>query len=141
MGTVTIMTTGLRLDEQECWALLRTGEVGRLCYTKNALPVIRPVPFVVAGTNLVTAVGASAPLSEVFGRPSIVAFETGEWTLGQRHGWSVQAVGKAQAVPRHTVAHHVQEALAPWIGDVPAQFVRLEVTVLTGQRVTSPADS
>jgi uncharacterized protein len=136
---VSIMTTGVPLGRQECWALLRTVEIGRLCYTENAMPVVRPVPFRVDGTGVIAAVGATATLYEVFRRPSIVAFEAGEWTPGELRGWSVQAVGKAQTLPRPTVADHIQHELAPWIDGAPAHFVCVELTVLTGQQVDHTA--
>lgn len=132
---MTIMTTGVPLVPQECWARLKTAEVGRLCYTESAMPVIRPVPFRVDGTSVITAVSATAALREAFRRPSIVAFEVGEWKPGERRGWSVQAVGRAQAKSPLTVADDVQRALAPWTDGAPAQFVCFKPTILTGQRI------
>jgi uncharacterized protein len=131
---VTIISSGLRVDEWECWRLLRTVEVGRLCYTERALPVIRPVPFVVDGTSVLAAVGSTDALREVFLRPSIVAFEAGEWVSSPRGGWSVQIVGRAQVASPSTLPDNAKRLL-PWTNGVPAQLVLVEVAVLTGQRV------
>lgn len=45
------------LDRQACLQRLTTVRVGRLGYTKAALPVIHPVPFVLVGSDIVVAVG------------------------------------------------------------------------------------
>lgn len=129
------ITTRNRLRQRECWALLRTPEVGRLCYTESAMPVIRAVPFVVDGASVVVALRPSAARPDVFVDATIVAFEAGEWPYGQRAGWSVHFVGKAQAVPAHEVADIVDLGLTPWIDGEPALYVRVRTEVLVGIQV------
>jgi nitroimidazol reductase NimA-like FMN-containing flavoprotein (pyridoxamine 5'-phosphate oxidase superfamily) len=38
--------TGVELSEAECWEVLTTARVGRVLYTRNAMPLAHPVPFV-----------------------------------------------------------------------------------------------
>lgn len=37
---------GVELSQAECWDLLKTAYVGRVLYTRNAMPLAHPVPFV-----------------------------------------------------------------------------------------------
>ncbi len=131
---MTATTRNTQLDRRSCWRLLRTAEVGRLCYTTAAMPVVRPVPFVVDRDDVVVAMGLSAMTSHVFARPSVVAFETGEWVPCDRLGWSVQLVGKALAVSEYEYAHLIALGLTSWIDGEPTLFVRVISRVLSGQK-------
>lgn len=120
------------LDQRDCWRLLRTIEVGRLCYTEAAMPVIRAMPFVVDGPSVVVALSLAAVVPGTFTRPSVVAFEAGEWTPHERRGWSVQLVGQAKVVSDQESAVLAQLGLTSWIDGEPALYVRVSAAVLSG---------
>lgn len=132
---MTVTTRSTRIDSGSCWRLLRTTEVGRLCYTAAVRPVVRPVPFVVDGEHVFVAMGLSATTSGAFARPHVVAFEAGEWISCERRGWSVQLVGKAIAVPGYEYVSINALGLTSWIDGEPSLFVRITSRILSGQRV------
>jgi uncharacterized protein len=137
------MTTGsIALDTSACWRLLGTVEVGRLCYTEAALPVVRPVPFMVEnGVCVVVALSLAVTPSQVFARPTIVAFEAGEWQPSEHRGWSVQLVGRALAVHEPDTARFAERGLMAWIGGGAALYVRVADGVVAGQRVMVSRDA
>lgn len=93
------------LAESECRQLLRTAAVGRLGYTRSALPEIRPVTFALAGDDvLIPAREGSAGLTALAGTVVVLAVDswaqredTGEADGG---GWSVSVVGPVHVLPR-----------------------------------------
>jgi hypothetical protein len=123
------------LTERACWRLLGTAEVGRLCYTEAALPVIRAVPFVVDGAGVVVVLSLAVVASGVFTRPMIVAFEAGEWLPGEHRGWSVQLVGRATPVRDADAVRLRERDLTAWIGGGPPLYAAVTAGVVTGQRV------
>jgi uncharacterized protein len=134
---MTMTTRRTLLDQRSCWQLLRTAEVGRLCYTEAAMPIIRPVPFIVDRLSVVVALSLAVVSPEAFVQPSIVAFEAGEWAPSQQQGWSVQLVGKAEAVPDHEAERLTEQGLTSWMDGPPARYVRVGVGVLSGHRLVS----
>lgn len=92
-------TSIFALDQQECWDLLATSNVGRLGYaTEHAMPVIRPVPFVVRGESVVVALGQPPLPPETWKWPTVATFETDEWHPEQLRGWAVHVVGRVVIV-------------------------------------------
>jgi uncharacterized protein len=132
-GAMTMTAANTALTERACWRLLGTAEVGRLCYTESALPVIRAVPFVVDGARVVIALSLAVVPSGVFTRPMIVAFEAGEWVPGEHRGWSVQLVGRA--TPVRDAVRFGERDLTAWIGGGAPFYVTVTAGVVTGQQV------
>lgn len=132
---MAMTTANAPLTERACWRLLCTAEVGRLCYTESALPVIRPVPFVVDGTSVVVALSPAVTQPELFARPMIVAFEAGEWVPGEHRGWSVQLVGRARPARDVDAARFAGRGVTAWIGGGRAFYAVVTSGVVTGQRV------
>ncbi|MPZ82625.1 MAG: hypothetical protein GEV28_20390 [Actinophytocola sp.] len=130
-----IATRVTELGKRECWALLENSEIGRLSYTESAMPVVRAVPFEVDGSGIVVALRASTVRAGAFGRPTIVAFEAGEWARGRYRGWSVRLVGRALAVPDH------RPARTSWTDGEPSLYVRVSADVLAGERVGPANDA
>jgi hypothetical protein len=81
------LTTG------ECLGLLRSVPVGRLVYTEDALPAVRPVTFAAPGGQIVIPTGDS-PWFERFDG-IVLAFEAGT-IASTRSGWSVLAIGPGE---------------------------------------------
>jgi uncharacterized protein len=129
-------TVCIALDEAVCWRLMETVEVGRLSYTEAALPVVRPVPFVVEnGACVVVALSLAVTSIRVFAQPTIVAFEAGEWRPSEHHGSSVLLVGRASAASELDAVRFAERGLLPWIGGQLALYVQVMGGVVTGQRV------
>lgn len=127
------------LDEVACWRLLGTAEVGRLCYTESAMPVIRPVPFVVDGTSVVVALSRAATTLKGFTRSTIVAFEAGALVPSERRGWSVQLVGRALVMAEVDAVRWAERGLTSWICGGPALYVQVSGGMVTGQQTAGSA--
>ena len=57
------------LDEAECLALLRTAAIGRVAFTEGALPAIEPVPFRMAGGQVLIPTRRGSRLAAGSPRP------------------------------------------------------------------------
>jgi nitroimidazol reductase NimA-like FMN-containing flavoprotein (pyridoxamine 5'-phosphate oxidase superfamily) len=129
---------GLRaLDHQECLRLLAKVPVGRVVYTRQALPAVLPVNFsleadgsvvlrTAAGSDLVRAVDGV-----------VVAFEVDEFHAETESGWSVVVTGRASVVT-DPVEHERLSRTGPrsWMPVRDAVFIRIEAEMVTGREIT-----
>ncbi|MGY1679932.1 pyridoxamine 5'-phosphate oxidase family protein [Geodermatophilus sp. SYSU D01176] len=122
------------LDDDECRDLLFGGRLGRLAFTRNALPAIQPVCYCLHdGEVVIPALPDSPFLPRTPG--TVVAFGVDTLDGDTGTGWSVTVVGPSRAVddPAETA---VLDALpwspARWTGD--GRYVALEIGLLSGWR-------
>lgn len=86
------------LSREEALKLLGTVPLGRVAFTDQALPAIRPVNHIVAeGDIIVRTHGGSALLGHAL-QSEVVAYEADEIDPATRTGWSVVATGTATRV-------------------------------------------
>lgn len=78
----------------ECMGLLRSVPVGRLVYTENALPAVRPMTFAAPAGEVVIPTGNDMWFDRFGG--GVLAFETGTIDPVTRTGWSVVAMGRSR---------------------------------------------
>jgi hypothetical protein len=94
------------LAEAECRRLLGTAGIGRLGFTRGALPEVRPVSFAVRGGDVVIpARQGSAVLAALTGAVVVLAVDS--WAQEGRAaddagGWSVSVVGPVRMDPSRT---------------------------------------
>jgi uncharacterized protein len=84
------------LGRAECLRLLRSAAVGRLAYTRSALPVVRPVSFRLEEGGVVIPSRSGSPLLDAV-RGAVVAFEVDSYDA-ERTGWTVSVVGPSRVV-------------------------------------------
>ncbi|MGW0080375.1 DUF1918 domain-containing protein [Streptomyces sp. NPDC003393] len=127
------------LSQDECRALLSTHGVGRIAFTGPDGPTALPVNYDVMDDAVFfrTAPG-SAPAGAVGNE---VAFETDHIDDTMSRGWSVLAVGRADAVGDPEMLRRLRERAhsQPWAGGARPLWVRVLLTRLTGRRI-APAD-
>jgi len=124
------------MDRQECLRLLARVPVGRVVYTRQALPAVLPVNFVLdtdssvllrssAGSDLVRAVDGV-----------VVAFEADEFDAASRSGWSVVVTGPA-AVVTDPAEHERLLRTGPqsWMPIQEDVFIRIESAMVTGREL------
>lgn len=125
------------LSQDECRTLLSTHGVGRIAFTTPDGPVALPVNYDVMDDAVFfrTAPG-SAPAGAV---GNDVAFEVDHIDETMSRGWSVLAVGHADAVGDPEVLRRLQERAhsQPWAGGPRPLWVRVPLTRLTGRRITA----
>lgn len=121
------------LSRAEAIALLESQEVGRLVYTRRALPAIRPVNFAVRGGAVLIWTGSASSLGQAV-RGAVVAFETDELNRTTRSGWSVSVLGTAQLVTDEIeLARAREDGPVPWAPGVKDYLIRIPLTVVTGR--------
>lgn len=128
-----------KLGEAEARSLLKTQEIGRLVYTRRALPVVAPVNYAVRdGAVWIWTASASSMAQAV--RGAVVAFEVDELDRETRTGWSVQVLGVAELI---VSSAEVERALdcgpEPWAPARREHLVKIPIQVVTGRRIESAA--
>ncbi|MFC7634933.1 pyridoxamine 5'-phosphate oxidase family protein [Streptomyces thermogriseus] len=124
------------LDRQECVRLLARVPVGRIVFTRGALPAVLPVNFAVEGDGaVVVRCSAESELVRAVDG-AVVAFEADEVDAGACAGWSVVVTGAASVVTdpgeRRRLAVCGPRSWVPWPREV---FVRVEPELVTGREL------
>jgi nitroimidazol reductase NimA-like FMN-containing flavoprotein (pyridoxamine 5'-phosphate oxidase superfamily) len=132
------------LEEHECWALVRTVEVGRLAVAIMNRPDIFPVNHIVDGGRIVFRTAEGTKLAAaVLGQA--VAYEVDGYDPARGEAWSVVIKGRAVEIERMSEMFDACELpLFPWHASPKPRFVRIEPETITGRRfrvVERPADS
>ncbi|MFI6436322.1 pyridoxamine 5'-phosphate oxidase family protein [Streptomyces sp. NPDC050759] len=125
------------LDRQDCLRLLAKVPVGRVVYTRQALPAVLPVNFSLdedASVLLYTSAGSELACA-IDG--VVVAFEADEFTAATRSGWSVVVTGRA-AVVTDPADHERLARTEPrsWMPVHDGVFLRIESELVTGREIT-----
>ena len=85
------------LDREACLQLLAGGGIGRVVFTDAAMPAAQPISFQLVDEEVIFRTVAGSKLGKAV-RGAVVAFETDEIDARTCSGWSVLAVGRADAV-------------------------------------------
>ncbi|MCZ4602767.1 pyridoxamine 5'-phosphate oxidase family protein [Streptomyces sp. Lzd4kr] len=124
------------LERQECLRLLGKVPVGRVVYTRQALPAVLPVNFCLDadGAVLLGAAADSELVRAVDG--AVVAFEADEVDAATRSGWSVVVTGSA-AVITDAADHErlVRTGPRSWAPSPSEVFIRVDPELVTGREL------
>jgi nitroimidazol reductase NimA-like FMN-containing flavoprotein (pyridoxamine 5'-phosphate oxidase superfamily) len=134
---ITSLTT---LTESEAVALLATQEVGRLVYTRRALPAVTPVNYALRdGAIWIWTASASSMAQAV--RGAVVAFETDQLDAQAHTGWSVLVLGIAELVlDKAQIERACRLGPEPWVHGRKEHLIRIPLKLVTGRRIL-PAPS
>ena len=124
-----------KLTEAEAVELLGTQEVGRLVFTRWALPAVVPVNFVLRGGAIwIWTASASSMWQAV--RGSVVAFEVDQLDAATRSGWSVVVLGVAELVTRpEEIDGARRHGPEPWIPGRKEHLLRIPLKLVSGRRI------
>ncbi|WP_329377167.1 pyridoxamine 5'-phosphate oxidase family protein [Streptomyces sp. NBC_01716] len=124
------------LDRQESLRLLAKTPVGRVVYTRQALPAVLPVNFSL-DTDASVLLRTSPDLDLVRAIDGVVvAFEADEFDASTRSGWSVVVTGRATVVTDHAEHERLSQAgPTSWMPLREAVFVRIEAEMVTGREL------
>lgn len=127
-----------RLDRGESLRLLASVPVGRLIFTVNALPAVRPMNFTVVDGLIVLRTGAGTTVARhVDG--DIVVFQADELDAATNSGWSVAFTGRAALVTDpEAAARYRAVPLIPCAPGTRDQFVTITTELAEGIRVSGP---
>ena len=119
------------LPTWQCYDLVRTGSVGRLCFLDGDTPVAFPVSFKLHrtgdGSFIVVRTGPGSLMATATGPAS---FEVDEIDVDSRTAWSVVLRGTVRR------SHEPSQLPTPdpWIADGRHVWLLLEVSSVSGRR-------
>jgi uncharacterized protein len=121
------------LTRGECMRLMGSVPVGRIVYTRQALPAVELVNFAIADGDIVIRTDAGGKLAAAT-RGAVVAFETDSVDVTGHTGWSVTVVGQARAVTDGEEVRRLEQAdLTPWAPGTRDHFIRISPTIVNGR--------
>jgi uncharacterized protein len=124
-----------QLSRAECMRLMGSVPVGRIIYTRQAMPAVELVNFALVDGDIVIRTSAAGNLAAAT-RGAVVAFEAGSVDPAGNAGWSVTVVGQARAVTDGTEIRSLERiALASWVPGERDHFIRVSPTIVNGRRV------
>ncbi|MEU8758830.1 pyridoxamine 5'-phosphate oxidase family protein [Streptomyces sp. NPDC048659] len=131
----------LRLDAAEALRLLGSVPLGRIVFTRRALPTVRPVNHLVHGGDIIVRTHDDTELAVLAlsgaaddGRGVVVAYETDDIDVDARLGWSVVVTGFCRLVTDPAEAARYRAAIRPWTDRALDQVVRIRPDLVTGVR-------
>jgi uncharacterized protein len=123
------------LSRGECMRLMGSVPVGRIVYTRQALPAVELVNFELDGGDIVIRTDAGGKLAAAT-RGAVVAFEADSVDVAGHAGWSVTVVGQSRAVTdAEEIRRLEQTALEPWAPGAHDHFIRISPSIVNGRRI------
>lgn len=127
----------LELIPQECWELLSRRSLGRVVFTMNAMPAIRPVNHLIHRQAIVIRSHLGSAITGHASRDgAVVCYEADDIDPVRHTGWSVIATGIARLVTDPDAASRYEQALEPWVTGPMDQIIAITPETITGLRLT-----
>nr|WP_086007579.1 pyridoxamine 5'-phosphate oxidase family protein [Nocardia asiatica] len=125
------------LDRAEALRLLASVPLGRVVYTRNALPAIRPVNHLVDGGLIVVRTRLTSRLTGAVrgNSPVVVTYAADDIDVIRRVGWSVSVTGLAHTVTDSVRIARYERLLQPWVEGVMDSVITIEPDIVSGIRL------
>jgi uncharacterized protein len=124
-----------RLSRNECLTLMASVPVGRIIYTRRALPAVELVNFALDEGDIVIKTDSSGKLAAAT-RGAVVAFEADQLDPAGQSGWSVTAVGPSSEVTDPGELARLRTlGLRSWAPGARDHFIRISSVMLNGRRL------
>ncbi|MFR9725541.1 pyridoxamine 5'-phosphate oxidase family protein [Streptomyces sp. MS19] len=131
----------IALDSAEALRLLGSVSLGRIVFTRYALPTIRPVNHVLDGGDVVIRTHEGAAMTsrtrQAGGPGVVVAYEADAIDPVTHLGWSVVVTGYAHLVTDTDELARYRRLLRPWVEQSMDYAVRIRPDLITGVRLTA----
>jgi hypothetical protein len=129
----------VELSRADALQLLASVPIGRIVFTRHALPAIRPVNHIVDHGDIVIRTHEGAALSSAAEQAGpagvVVAYEADSIDPETRLGWSVVVTGYARLITDAAQAAEYQRVLQPWVDQDMDYTVRIRPDLVTGYRI------
>lgn len=114
---------------------MSTVPVGRISYTRQAMPAVEPVNFAFDAGTIVFRTARGGKLAAA-ARGAVVAFQADELNPVTRSGWSVTVVGLSREVTEPAeIARLDRLGLETWAPGTHHHFIKITPEVITGRRL------
>jgi hypothetical protein len=125
------------LSRDECLRLVGQVPLGRIVYTRQALPAVELVNFRLDDGEIVIRTDSSGKLAAAT-RGAVVAFEADSVDIITHAGWSVTIVGYSRAVTDSSDIRHLEQvALVTWAPGKHDHFIRISPEIVNGRRISA----
>lgn len=129
----------VELDRAEAMRLLADAHYGRVVFTKDALPAIRPVNHIVDDGQIIVRTRLTAKVSDVVQSNTnggvVVAYEADDLDPDSQTGWSVVVTGLATTVTDPDRVGRYEQLLSPWVNKVMDTVIAINPEIVTGMRI------
>ena len=123
------------LPRDECLRLIATAAVGRIVYTRRALPAVELVNFAIHEGDIVIRTSPSGKLAAAV-RGAVVAFEADALDPAGKTGWSVTAIGRSREVSDPAEAGRLRRiGLSSWAPGEREHYIRIRPEIVNGRRL------
>lgn len=125
------------LTRYEALGLLSEVSLGRVVFTYQALPAIRPVNHLMEGDQIILRTQQGSALAravDTSGR-SVVAYEADSIHPVDHLGWSVVVVGRASHLIDEEAAERYRKALRPWVDGSFDDIIVIRADIVDGFRL------
>jgi hypothetical protein len=124
-----------RLSRDECLTLMASVPVGRIIYTRRALPAVELVNFALDEGDIVIRTDGNGKLAAAT-RGAVVAFEADQVDPADQSGWSVTAIGPSREVTDPDELARLRTiGLRPWAPGERDHFICISPVMLNGRRL------
>lgn len=128
------------LSRGQSLELLSSVPYGRLVFTHQALPAIRPVNHLVEGESVIVRTTSGAAITSAAHRSGVVvAYEADAIDAVRQLGWSVIIVGTARLLTDEVAAERYRTRVHPWLSGPRDDVITISADVVTGFRMV-PGD-
>jgi hypothetical protein len=125
----------MELSRDQCLQLMASVPVGRVIYTRRALPAVELVNFALDLGDIVIRTDRSGKLAAA-ARDAVVAFEADCLDAAQQVGWSVTAIGPSREVTDPEEIGRLQKmGLSSWAPGTREHFIRISPVIMTGRHL------
>jgi hypothetical protein len=130
-------TTLEQLSRDECLRLVGQVPLGRIVYTRQALPAVELVNFTLDNDEIVIRTDSGGKLAAAT-RGAVVAFEADNVDIATHVGWSVTIIGYSRAVTDGDDLRRLEQAgLSPWAPGKRDHFIRITPEIVNGRRISA----
>jgi nitroimidazol reductase NimA-like FMN-containing flavoprotein (pyridoxamine 5'-phosphate oxidase superfamily) len=131
------ITSLAELSEAEVVELLATEEVGRLVYTRRALPEVTPVNYALRDGAIWVWTASTSSMAQAV-RGAVVAFEVDRLDHSTHTGWSATVLGVAELVTDEKLVERARlRGPEPWVPARKEHLIRVPLKMVSGRRIVS----
>lgn len=135
MGAGQRRSTGLARGES--MDLLGSVSFGRIVFSQQALPAIRPVNHLVDNGDIIirSSLGASVVKAADTVNGVVVAYEADSIDPADHRGWSVIVTGTAHLIRDAALVKRYDTMLYSWVAGQKDHFIRIHPQMISGIRL------
>jgi hypothetical protein len=129
------------MTRQQALRKLGSVPIGRIVFTRHAMPVISPVVHLLDNDQIIIRSHEGSAIAADQRQGTVVVYQADELDPVTRTGWSVMVTGLARLVTDPGAAARYRQALRPWVAGPVSHVIGIDPQIVTGFELTAaPAD-